>query len=223
MPIHTLAAADVPFSTPTKVVYLTFDGDMTPFMKKEQDQGKIKRWYDPTLFAYLEKNNVPATFFITGMFAEMYPSVIKDLAAHPNFSIQNHSYSHPSFEAGCYHLSFIVTDQEKRDQIEKAQKILTTLTGITPTYFRYPGLCHSAHDDNIVKDGGLDLVQGQFGSGDAWMKKASPIVRNVLKTLSEHNNVVIFHLGNKLTPKTTLAIKLLVPKLERMGYTFKKL
>lgn len=214
--------ADSVSKVSSKIIYLTFDGDMNPAMKKEQELGKVKQWYDPTLISYLEKNNIPSTFFITGMFAETYPDLIKTLADNSNFSIQNHSYSHPSFEPNCYHLPLITTDQEKKTEIKKAQDIIKLLTRKIPIYFRYPGLCHNTHDDSIVNGEGLSLVQGQFGSGDAWMKKTKAIVQNVLKSI-KNNNVIIFHLGSKLTPKTTAAVEKLFPKLENLGYTFEKL
>jgi peptidoglycan/xylan/chitin deacetylase (PgdA/CDA1 family) len=218
---HSVLADSLPVPS-TKTIFLTFDGDMNPSMKKEQELGKVKQWYDPALISYLEKNNIPSTFFVTGMFAEMYPDLIKSLADNPNFSIQNHSYSHPAFEPNCYHLSFIATDQEKKIEIIKAQNAIKSLTGKSPAYFRYPGLCHNPLDDAIVKEEGLSLVQGQFGSGDAWMKKVKSIVQNVLKGIKT-NNVIVFHLGSKLTPKTTMVVEKLFPKLEKLGYTFEHL
>ncbi|GEM_PF-1862602 len=218
MPIPFKASS----KTSDKTVFLTFDADMTPYMKKEQKSGLVKQWYDPTLIDYLEKNNIQATFFVTGMFAEMYPDLIKHLAANPNFSIQNHTYDHSAFEPHCFHLSFIVSDQEKQTEIKKTQSILKSITGKTPTYFRYPGLCHNAHDDTLVAADGLLLVHGEFNSGDAYMRKPELIVRNIFNNL-KRGNVIIFHLGTKKSPATTDAVKLLIPKLKKSGYIFSHL
>ncbi len=221
LPLKVFAISVSP--SPPKTVYLTFDGDMDPVMKKVQEEGKVKEWYDPALFTYLEKNNIPSTFFLGGMFAQMYPDLVKTLATNPNFSIQNHTWSHAAFEPNCYHLFYITNDQQKKAEIEKAQTILTSLVGKAPTYFRYAGLCHDAHDDTMVKEEGLLLVPGEFSSGDTFLKTAKAIVKNILTNIRRGNNVVVLHVGSKLTPKTTIAVEKLVPKLEKLGYALRKL
>lgn len=204
--------------TLSKTIFLTFDADMTYHMQRQQKTGLIKKWYDPALIEYLEKNNIPATFFVTGMFAEMYPDLIKRIAANSNFSIQNHTYDHRSFEPNCFHLPFVRTVQQKKTEIRRTQNILKSLIGHTPVYFRYPGLCHNAHDDALVASEGLSLVQGEIISGDAYMKKPEAIVNNALRGL-DPGSAIIFHLGTVKTPETLNAVKLLVPQLKKLGYT----
>lgn len=205
-----------------KTVFLTFDADMTPYMQAEQKSGAVKKWYDPSLIEYLEKNNIPATFFVTGMFAEMYPDLVKSLAANPNFSIQNHTYDHRAFEPNCFHLPLVKTDRQKIEEIRRTQNILKSLTGDAPTYFRYPGLCHNAHDDALVVSAGLLLARGEVSSGDAYMKKPEAISANTLKELN-HGRVIVFHMGTVNTPATADAVKLLVPQLKQSGYTLERI
>lgn len=200
-----------------KTVFLTFDADMTPYMRSEQKSGVVKRWYDPALIEYLEKNNTPATFFITGMFAEMYPDLVKKLAANPNFSIQNHTYDHRAFEPGCFGLPLAKTDRQKKDEITKTQAILKSLTGKTPAYFRYPGLCHNAHDDALVASAGLLLARGEISSGDAYMKKPAAVAANALREINR-GRVIVFHMGTVNAPAAADAVKLLVPQLKQSGY-----
>lgn len=203
-------------------VFLTFDADMTYHMRYQQEKGVVKQWYDPALIEYLKKNKIPATFFITGMFAEMYPKVVKGLSANSNFSIQNHTYDHRSFEPNCFGLPIVKTDGQKRVEIQKTQNILKALTGRVATYFRYPGLCHNVDDDAIVSGEGLLLAKGEISSGDAYMKNPEAIVNNVLSRL-KRGHVIVFHMGDIKTPATTDAIKLLVPKLKDLGYTLGRL
>lgn len=205
-----------------KTIFLTFDADMTPYMRAEQKSGAVKRWYDPSLIEYLEKNNIPATFFVTGMFAEMYPDLVKSLAANQNFSIQNHTYDHRAFEPNCFHLPLVKTDRQKRAEIRKTQNILKSLTGYAPTHFRYPGLCRNAHDDTLVASEGLLLARGEISSGDAYMKKPEAIAANALKELN-HGRVIVFHMGTVNAPATADAVKLLAPQLKQSGYTLGRL
>lgn len=215
-------AGNVFANASSATIFLTFDADMTHSMQSEQKSGLVKRWYDPALIEYLEKNNVPATFFVTGMFSEMYPDLVKRIAANQNFSIQNHTYDHRAFEPHCFHLPLALSDHQKKTEIQKTQNILTAFIGHAPAYFRYPGLCHNAHDDALVASEGLSLVPGEISSGDAYMKKPEAIANNILHNLNR-GHAVIFHLGTIKSPETTDAVKLVIPKLKKLGYTFSHL
>lgn len=217
-----LVAGKISAAPAPKKIYLTFDADMTAHMKKEQDSGAVKRWYDPALIDYLKKNNIPATFFITGMFAEMYPDLMKEIAANPNFSIQNHSYDHPAYEPGCFGLPIVSSDQKKREEIQQTQTIIKKIIGTSPTYFRFPGLCHKPHDDALAAALGLKLAPEGIASGDAYLKNPAAVAANVLRALPK-NRVIIFHMGTKLAPAAASAVKLLVPKLKKLGYNFGRL
>src|SRR5262249_11362766 len=61
-------------------IALTFDADMTPRMQEELRSGAVDKWYDDRIVSTLEDGSVPATFFITGLWAENYPSVVRKLS-----------------------------------------------------------------------------------------------------------------------------------------------
>ena len=212
----------LPKNSTSKVIFLTFDADMTYRMRQEQEIGIVKQWYDQELMDYLVKNSIPATFFVTGMFADMYPDLVRSLASNPNFSIQNHTYDHKAFEPNCFNLPVVSSDNAKRLEIKRTQNIIKSLTGRPPTYFRYPGLCHNAHDDDLVAAEGLSIVHGQISSGDAYLQDPKAIVRNIMDNL-KHGQVIIFHLGTVKTPGTLAALKLLVPKLKDSDYKLDRL
>ena len=218
-----LYANSLPQVSQKKVVFLTFDADMTRHMMLEQKAGIVKQWYDPALIQYLKDNSIPATFFVTGMFANMYSDLVRSLGTNPNFSIQNHTYSHLAFEPKCFNLIFAGSDNQKRLQISRTQNILKSLIGHLPEYFRYPGLCHTTSSDALVTSMGLALAQGEFSSGDAYMKNPETIMNNVLRNLNQGKRVVVFHLGNIKTPETLAALKLLIPKLKELGYSLEHL
>ncbi len=205
-----------------KVVYLTFDADMTPVMAKKLKDNEVASWYSPGLIQYLQDNQIAATFFVTGMFAEIYPDAIKQWAQNKNFAIENHSYDHPGFEDPCYGLATISTDQEKISQMQKTQDILKELTGTTPAYFRHPGLCHNQHDDDLAAKLNLKISDEGLASGDAFNKNTEAIVNNVVKN-SKAGTVIILHTGGPNAPATEAAIKKIVPKLQAEGFFFAKL
>lgn len=219
------AAHNVPektaFST-SSVVYLTFDADMTPRMKRELQNGSVKQWYDPALITYLEQNHIPATIFVTGMFAEIYPQAVTQWGHNPLFKIGNHSYSHPGFTTHCYHLATVTTTAEKISQITRTQTILEKDIGYYPTLFRFPGLCHTVADDQLVKKQGLTPIDATDISGDAFASSSTVITTRVMKHLHA-NAIILMHTGGPHAPATTATLEKLVPLLEKEGYHLEKL
>ncbi len=207
----------------TKTVYLTFDADMTRGMKAKLDAKKVASWYDPALIDELKKDDVPATVFATGMFAEAYPDLLKDLAADGRFSIQNHTYDHAAFAWPCYGLPAVRTDGRKAEEIARTQDIIGKLTGSRPRLFRYPGLCgHDPHDDALVAAAGLSVNDGTLVSGDAFSRHPDRIVKTVLSRVVD-GSVVVMHLGGPNAPSTAAAVAALVPLLRAEGFRFAKL
>lgn len=202
-----------------KLIYLTFDADMTASMQARINSGEVKLWYDPQLFKYLEDNKIPSLIFTTGMFVEVYPDLIKELSVNNSFQFGNHSYDHPGFTKYCYHLNTINTDQEKIHQIQKAQGSIQKATGQTPKYFRFPGLCHMPADDALVISQGLKVMDADLVSDDAFNSNRDAIVKHILGNIKA-NDVVLMHVGGPNAPKDFEVLKTIVPILRDLGYTF---
>jgi peptidoglycan-N-acetylglucosamine deacetylase len=212
-------------SVQTKTVYLTFDADMTEGMRARLLNGSVQSWYDPQIIKYLQSNNIAASIFSTGMFAEVYSKLIKELGADPNFSIENHSYDHPGFESPCYGMNIISTDQQKSDQVARTQQILNFISGQTPKYFRFPGLCHNQHDDQLISMFGLSSVDAPANlliSDDAFNPSPQRIIQNILNH-AKNGSIILMHLGGPNAPETFSALKIVVPQLQKQGFGFAKL
>lgn len=161
-------------STTEKVVALTFDADMTPRMRAALHAGRVASWYDASVIDTLTHEQVPATLFITGMWAEEYPTTTAALAQNPLFEIGNHSYSHGGFTAHCYRLAPIpVADQE--GEVTRTNDILTRVISRTPvSYFRYPGLCSNASTTAAIARLGFRVIAGDVMGGDGFQHDALP-------------------------------------------------
>jgi peptidoglycan/xylan/chitin deacetylase (PgdA/CDA1 family) len=204
-----------------RTLYLTFDADMTPGMLKRLRAGEVALFYDPGIIAFLHENHVPATIFVTGLFAETYPGFVAALARDPLFAIGNHGYLHAAFTAHCYGLPVLRTDQEKAADLAHAQTVLSGVAGYPPTRFRYPGLCRGPGDDELVRRAGLTVDVPTVVAGDAFAHNARAIVRSVLRQARD-GGVVLFHLGGPNAPVTLDALRALVPALTSRGFTFRQ-
>lgn len=194
-------------------VALTFDADMTNGMSKQ------RQWYDPKIIELLNEKEVPATFFLTGMWVETYPDAAKSLANNNLFEIESHSYQTKAFSQPCYGLSVLKNEKEKTTAVKKARQTIKSVTGVSPTYFRFPGGCYQQKDLKLVNNLGLKAVQWDVVSGDAFAENASPIVNKTLEQ-TQNGSIVVFHLGGPNAPHTARALKEIIPKLREKGYQF---
>ncbi|MFD8549675.1 polysaccharide deacetylase family protein [Streptomyces sp. NPDC059649] len=79
----------------------------------------------------LARRHTPATFFLTGDFADRYPQVVKRIAAG-GYGLGNHSYSHPHFKD--------LTAAGVRREVRAADRALRAAgagRALTP-FFRFP-------------------------------------------------------------------------------------
>ncbi|MCA6095629.1 polysaccharide deacetylase family protein [Streptomyces sp. SCA3-4] len=90
-------------------------------------------WHDEGIDAVLNelhRRGVPATFFLTGDFAERHPGAARSLAA-AGHGIGNHSHSHPHFAS--------LTPGERAAEVLKADRAIRSATGVEPLpFFRFP-------------------------------------------------------------------------------------
>ena len=204
-------------ATTSRVVALTFDLDMNGQMAAAARAGAV--WINKDALAYLEARNIHATIFMTGMWAEVYPGLAREIATNPNFEIGDHSYSHPAFHIPCYRLDGVSPTEQAR-QIRLAQAAIARSTGVLPKYFRFPGGCYDRQSLDLVHAAGLIPVQWNVNSIDAFNAYPQQIALTVLSEVKP-GSIVVMHLhGRANAPATGQALRLLIPELEKRGYHF---
>lgn len=204
-------------ATTQRLVALTFDLDMTPSMAAEVKGGTS--WFNADAVGYLRSEHVHATLFMTGMWAEMYPAIARQLAQDPDFEIGNHSYSHPAFHTPCYRLGSVGRAAQV-EQIRMAQQAIVWTTGVTPRYFRFPGGCYDRAALDLVHAAGLIPIEWNVNSIDAFNPYPAQISAAVVTQVTP-GSIVIMHLqGGANAPSTAIALRMMVPALERRGYQF---
>ncbi|MEU9099935.1 polysaccharide deacetylase family protein [Streptomyces sp. NPDC048361] len=83
-----------------------------------------------TVLEVLRQQDAPATFFLTGHFAERHPAAARSIAAARQ-GIANHSYSHAPFGR--------LAPAERAEEITRADRAIRKATGIVPLpFFRFP-------------------------------------------------------------------------------------
>jgi peptidoglycan-N-acetylglucosamine deacetylase len=207
--------------TTQKLVALTFDADMTLKMRNELKSGKVASWYNANVIAVLQRENVPATLFLTGLWIEAYPEITKQLSQNALFELGNHSYSHGGFRLPCYGLPTVKKSDEGAE-VERTDALLQKYAVTYKKYFRFPGLCFDADDVKRVEAEDYTVINGDVEGGDGFEKYPAPIVANVVSHVRPGSIVVLHMHGGPNAPETAIALPDIIKKLRGEGYSFVK-
>lgn len=186
--------------------------------------GKKGSGYDRELIEFLRENKIPASLFMTGLWIDANPALVRELAADPLFTIENHGMSHkPASVNGSriYGRRGTKNAGELVDEIELNAIKIEKLTGRRPVFYR-PGTAY--FDDVAVKiiyD--LNQIPMNFSivTGDAAGFKPERIEKRILSGI-KNGSVIIGHMnrpGKNLYPAMKKSLILLKDK----GYRFVKL
>jgi peptidoglycan/xylan/chitin deacetylase (PgdA/CDA1 family) len=198
-------------------VALTFDADMTDGMLAQLARGTVRSYANITLIELLERERVPATFFLTGKWVQRYPELTHRLADNPRFELANHSYGHQGFTRNCYSLGQVPPGQMTED-VAKTFHILEPYGGRQTRYFRFPGLCHDQAALAAMRPLGLTVVDGDVVSGDPFARDWRPIVDAVLSKV-QPGSIVVMHVTEANAQYTDEALPHILAGLRAKGLT----
>ncbi|MGE9986334.1 polysaccharide deacetylase family protein [Desulfovibrio sp. SGI.169] len=110
----------------------------------------------PQLLDMLNQYGIPATFFLLGKQAELYPGIVRRIADEGH-EIGNHSYSHPNLR--------LLSPERKADEIRRTDAILRDL-GVTPLFLRPPYGAFDQYTVDIADSLHLSVVLWSLDSRD---------------------------------------------------------
>ncbi|MBQ1071728.1 polysaccharide deacetylase family protein [Micromonospora sp. C31] len=196
-------------------VALTFDADMTDAMRYQLRSGAVRSYANLKIIDLLERERVPATFFLTGKWVEQYPEVTRRLAGNPRFELANHTYGHLAFTADCYGLPRIA-EHEMTADVARTFDVVAAYGGRQTRYFRFPGLCHDRRALTALAPLGVTVVDGDVVSGDPFAKSWRPVVRASLAGVRP-GSVIVLHVTEANAPMTDEALPHILAGLAERG------
>lgn len=196
-------------------VALTFDADMTDSMLYNLRTGRTKSYANLRIIDLLEREQLAATFFLTGKWVERYPDLTRRLAGNPRFELANHTYGHLAFTADCYDLPRVAASKMTED-VAKTFRVIEPYGGRQTRYFRFPGLCHDGAALAALAPLGLTVVDGDVVSGDPFATAWQPIVRAVLDKVRP-GSIVIMHVTEANAAMTDEALPHILAGLRERG------
>ncbi len=199
-----------------KVIALTMDADMYPFMYATKDSYKE---YDPRVLQLLLDNKVHATIFANGLYVKAYPDIVKQLANSPGIEIANHSWDH-GYWPGCQSQDPAAPPIfDAKGEITRAANIIDDTVGYKPDWFRFGGFCYGdASNLDLVKSLGEWPVGEDcfFGDSSGW--STAQQIASVQNTCT-NGSIVVTHFDNtKYHPNVYEALKALIPWWKKNGW-----
>ncbi|MGW9423434.1 polysaccharide deacetylase family protein [Streptomyces koyangensis] len=177
-----------------KCIALTFDGG----------PGKDT----PELLDLLQREEVPATFFLLGKkHIEKYPETVRRIAEEGH-EVANHTWNHPRLTE--------IEPDEIREELTRTQKEIARLTGSEPTLMRPPQGRTDDTVSEISKELGVSQVLWSTTAKDYSTNDSELITERTLDQAGR-DGVILLH---DIYQGTVPAVPGIIHALKKDGYTF---
>jgi peptidoglycan/xylan/chitin deacetylase (PgdA/CDA1 family) len=159
----------------------------------------------------LAAHNLKATFFMTGRNVERLPQTARRVVAEGH-EIGNHSYSHPIF--------LYRTARETQQQLEHAQAVIASTTGIKPRLARPPCGVRTPAYFRAALSLGLRTVQWDVAGFD-WKKRSGQRIAHDVLRRARAGSIILLHDGDSEGKQdrheTVAALPLIIEGLRARG------
>jgi cellulose synthase/poly-beta-1,6-N-acetylglucosamine synthase-like glycosyltransferase/peptidoglycan/xylan/chitin deacetylase (PgdA/CDA1 family) len=180
------------------------------------DDGPDPTW-TPQILRVLNRHQVPGTFFLLGNQMLRYPDLVRREMAQGH-EIGNHSFDHPD--------PTLLSTQQRRRQLARAQLALVGVTGVTTSLVRPP----YSFSTKSLDDRGLGVVRDAHAlqyitvladtdSRDWERPGVDAIVRNATPR-NGRGALILLHDAGGNRAQTVAALDILIPRMKAMGYRF---
>ncbi len=196
---------------------ITIDADFSPAAQERIEDGRYPKQVNEPVMDYLQRSNVPATVFVTGMWAQQYPKDLQELNQNPNIELANHTWNHDAWADDCYGLPYVKTDAEKERELTKTNQFVASKTAHKLFWFRFPGLCHNPNDLAIVAKNGMQAVDIDVATSDAFAQDAKSTASTMLEGTLPGSILLLYLNGAPNAPATAGILRELVVGLKSKG------
>jgi len=188
------------------------------FRRQDNEEMKIALTFDDgphplyteRILNVLERYDVKATFFVVGKNAELYPTLVEQIA-RGGHEIGNHTYSHGDLSRK--------SGKEIRTEIEAAEKTLLTLIGYTPSVLRPPGGAMTPAIRKAAMESGYALILWSIDTRD-WAHTGTEKMLSNIRTHISSGDIILFHDYISGDSFTVEVLETVIPELLSKGYSF---
>jgi peptidoglycan/xylan/chitin deacetylase (PgdA/CDA1 family) len=171
-----------------------------------------KGWYgfDRDVFEILEREQVPATIFVSGRWVDTHPEAMADLARDPLIEFGDHSYDHPHMTE--------VSSAQVGDEIDRTEAALGRY-GRRAVAFRPPFGEWNRRVLAIVGERQLPTITWDVISGDPSARTTTAGMIRAVVGQARPGSIIVFHINGRGW-KTHEALPAILQGLRERGFRF---
>jgi peptidoglycan/xylan/chitin deacetylase (PgdA/CDA1 family) len=199
---------------PTPISYAIHDGS---YNGQETAPDEVALTFDdgpslyssPPIIAYLERTHTPATFFVEGQYARLWPNLLRREWLD-GFAIGMHTWNHPSMIRVSY--------QEREHQFGDTAKAIRDVLGKDAClwFWRPPyGDLNAGVFDQATAHG-LTTLDWNDDPRD-WSRPGVQAIVNTALSEATPGGIILFHDGPALRDQTAAALPLILEGLKQRG------
>jgi peptidoglycan-N-acetylglucosamine deacetylase len=166
--------------------------------------------FDRGVYAIIQREQVPATIFVSGRWVEFHPREMEELVADPLVEFANHSYSHKHMPN--------LSVQEIGSEIDRTEEALARY-GRRSVAFRPPFGSFSERVLEVVHSRRMPAILWDVVSGDPGAKATVASITKAVLSNTRSGSIVIFHI-NARAPQTKAALPHILRELRARGFEF---
>jgi len=167
--------------------------------------------FAPEIVDTLVKDGIPATFFVSGKWAEAHPEDLHALADVPFFAIASHGYRHRHLNGA--------SDQAILAEIDDGRRALERLGGHPQALFRPPFGDRPPGLAGLARRAGVTPVLWDVAPGDpSPQETAADIERDVLRQ-TRGGSIIVLHVNGRGVG-TAAALPRVIARLRERGFRF---
>jgi polysaccharide deacetylase family sporulation protein PdaB len=180
--------------THKKVAALTFDISWGTVMPEK-------------VLAILQRQRVPATFFVSGPWAEQHAGLVRQMA-DDGYQIESHGWAHVNFTG--------LSNPQIQQNLLKANAVIERITGKRPTFVRPPNGDFSPRTILASRAVGYTTVTWGTDSLD-WMNPGVPTIIRRVTTRIHPGDIILMH-ASDTCKQTDIALPTILQDLKAKGY-----
>lgn len=200
-------------------VAITLDTAFSAETARLTDAGVFPPQFNEPVLDYLTEAEVPATIFVTGLWAEAYPQAMARIADTEFFELGNHTWSHAGWTPNCFGLPAPGSEVDQRFEIARTSALISDYTGAWPTFLRFPALCHDQNAVALAGEYGMTTVDTDILMFDTGATNAAATSATIAAA-AQPGSIILLHLtGAPNAPATLEILSQLLPALNQRGLT----
>ena len=165
--------------------------------------------YDEKIVKTLLDTGTPATFFLSGRWAQKHPKETGFLARQPDFAIGTHGYRHEQLS--------LHNDRDIAADLTRGKRVLERMTGRRITLFRPPYAEADRRVARVADSLGLTTILFDLASGDPDTAISAQRLADYVSSRARGGSIVVMHVNGRGW-HTAEALPDIIRRLRQRGF-----